>query len=195
MKMLRCLIAIVLVYGLTGVAKADDFQMIVIDPFTGPYTINPITTTSVTFSFTECEEPGQIPAGADYDGCFTGQNETGSILTSLQMIVPLIAGQTAGCAPSGTGLDIFSVTSCGFSPDGSEYILDFSGGSIQLNETFTIAEDGVDADVYPEVAATFDAPEPSSIWLLSSGILTICLVFGSRRWRAVCASRFWSLCS
>src|SRR6201996_6924055 len=139
MKFLRYLHAIVLVYGLTGVAKADsDFHMVVLDPPPGytVYTINDLDTFSVIF--TPCVSPGQIPTGAPYEGCFTFQNETGSLLNSLTIDVsanipdPTTGGnQTAGCAPSGltdpaTGdsLDIFSNPVCGGLSQGG-YLLTF----------------------------------------------------------------------
>ena len=184
MRILRCLIAIALAYGLTGVAKADDFQMVVIDP---TYSVNVITNTAFTFSLSPCEAPGQVPVGSDYQGCFTGQNETGQVLTSLQLEIPLIVGQTAGCALNGGGLDLFSDVTCSTGPNG--YLLDFSDGDIIGGELFTVAEAGVDPSDFPDISASFNTPEPSSIWLLFTGVLSIGL-FLARRQGAVRASRF-----
>jgi hypothetical protein len=189
MKLLRYFAAIVLVCGLSAVAKADDFQMVVIDPFTGPYSINPISTNAFSFGFSECEEPGQVPAGSTFDGCFTGQNETGAILTSLQMTIPVFDDQTAGCSPSGTGLDLFSDVTCGENASDTEYILNFSGGTIAEGEIFTIAETGVSPDDFPDVAVVANAPEPASIWLLATGLMMSGVFFVDRRRRTLGVSR------
>jgi hypothetical protein len=185
MKLLRYLAAIVLMCGLSAVAKADDFQMVVIDPFTGPYSINPISTNAFSFGFAECEEPGQVPAGSTFDGCFTGQNETGAILTSLQMTIPVFDDQTAGCSPSGTGLDLFSDVTCGENSSDTDYILSFSGGSITEGEIFTVAETGVAPEDFPDVAVVANAPEPASIWLLATGLLMSGVFFVDWRRRNV----------
>lgn len=187
MRMLRCLFAIALVCGLTCVAKADtDFHMVVLDP---SYSVNVITTTSFEFTFSPCVSPGQVPVGSGFEGCFTGQNETGGPLTSLLMDIPHIPGQTAGCALFGGGLDIFTGTpTCTSGPDG--YVLDFTGGDLAVGGYFTIAESGVCASDFPTVTAEFNAPEPSSIWLLSTGALMFGFFYTDRRRRAVRASRF-----
>lgn len=187
MKILRCLVAFALTCGLSSVANASavGFQMVVIDP---SYAVNTITNNNFTFSFSPCVTPGQVPAGTSFIGCFTGQNETGHILTSLQLNVPLIPGQSAGCAPSGTGLDFFSQVSCSDTPSG--YILNFSGGAIVVDQLFTIAEAGIDPANFPQVTGTFNAPEPGSIWLFATGILAGAgLLLADPRRRAVLLSR------
>jgi hypothetical protein len=199
MRILRYLFAIVLVSGLTGIAKADtDFHMVVLDPPPGytVYTINDLSTFDV--SFTPCVSPGQIPTGAPYEGCFTFQNETPYILDSLTIDVSAsIPNQTAGCAASGltdptTGdpLDIFSNPMCGGLAQGG-YLLTFTGGTIGLGQIVTIAEDGVDPADFPATTATLGAetPEPSSVFLLSTGLLFMGYLFAERRKPAFLTSR------
>lgn len=173
MKILHCLVAFALTCGLSSVAKASpvSFQMVVIDPPPLGYTVNVITNTAFSFSFSSCVAPGQIPLGTPFVGCFTGQNETGQLLTSLQIAVPPIPGFVAGCAPSGTGLDLFLHATCS-GDDVSGYILNFTGGAITDHELFTIAEAYVDPSAFPQVSAVFNTtPEPGSIWLFATGIL------------------------
>lgn len=207
MRVLRCLFAVALVCGLSGVAKADavDFQMVVVDPQPPAYLVHIITDDSFIFSFAPCVSPGQIPTGTNFVGCFTGENETGHALTSLQVFVPFIPGQVAGCALSGTGLDLFTTVTCGSVPGG--YLLNFSGGSIPSGDgdhpdddhadrssIFTIAEAGVDPSAFPEVTANFDpvpgVPEPSSVLLLSTGVLMgAAFLVADRRKRLAYAER------
>jgi hypothetical protein len=183
MKILRYLVAMAVVAMMSGVAKADDFQMVVIDP---SYSVNIITDTSFTFALAACVAPGQVPVGSDYLGCFTGQNETGSALTSLLIDIPaLVDGQTVGCALNGGGLDYFSNVTCATEPNG--YTLDFTDGSIPEGAVFTIAEAGASPSDFPtdnSAIGTSAAPEPNSFWLMSTGVLSIGM-FGAYRRRQV----------
>jgi hypothetical protein len=190
--MLRGLVALALMCGLAGVAKAQagDFQMVVIDPtYTGAYSITPITSTGFTFTFSECESPGQLPLGVSYDGCFTGQNETGEDITSLMIQIPVFGGQTAGCNPSTTVTNLFTNVTCGENADDTDYILNFSGGDIpsatatdpQLG-LFTIAEDGVvelmnqETNPFPTGNVVATVPESRSLSLLAVDVL-MCVGF------------------
>jgi hypothetical protein len=136
MKMLRCLFAIALVYGISGVAKADplDFQMVVIDPPPPPSSFTTFVllpgTTSFTLPFSACA-PGELPSGTKtYDGCLALLNSTGNVLTSLEVsFVPTEAftGQQANCALDGVG-DVFHTTSCNPDPVNGLFLLDFTIG-------------------------------------------------------------------
>jgi hypothetical protein len=209
MKSLRYLLAICLVLGLSGIAKADDFQAVVIDPIPSNLVI-PILADNFSVTLSPCD-PSQLPSSlvGTYVGCFTGENETGSPITSLQVLIPVFSyngPQTAGCAFSGTGLDLFTSVTCGTTSDGNNFFLDFSGGNIpsaildcdndgdrgndsgddqgcSAASLFTIAEAGVDPAAFPQdFSVTANAPEPSSFWLMSTGVLSIGL-FGAYRRR------------
>jgi hypothetical protein len=206
MRILRYIVAVSLFCGLTAAANAAaiNFQVIVIDPPPSNL-IQPITSDAFTFSFAPCVSPGQVPQGTSFVGCFTGENATGQTLTSLQMFIPTIPGLGVGCGPSGTGLDLFPTVTCTIVQGG--YILDFTGGSIPTangrspdnaefnrDSVFTIAEAGVDPSSFPEVTASFNSPipaatpEPNSLMLLATGVLTGGgLMLGDRRRRIVAA--------
>jgi hypothetical protein len=213
MKMLRWFVAIAMVGGLSGIAKANGFQMVVIDP--SPQYVTPIYNNSFSFSFSSCISPEQVPAGSGYVGCFTGVNLTGATLTSLELLIPVFSYQgqpeTVGCSLFGAGLDIFKTVTCGTTADGKNFFLDFSDGSIpdgnvvdcdndgdsgDPNEYlegcsntsfFTIAETGVPVDSFPtnlSAVANASAPEPGSFWLLATGLLSGGLFLSDRRRRS-----------
>ncbi|MDP9051055.1 MAG: hypothetical protein M3O31_10125 [Acidobacteriota bacterium] len=138
MKILRYLLAFALVAGLSGVAKADDFQMVIIDPLPAPSDINFIFNQSFPVSLSACDS-GQLN-GLDpklYLGCFTGLNDTGKVLTSLQIIIPVFGAPSGigldqpGCGLAGGGLDIFKNTpTCGFTNSNKDYFVNFTGGNL-----------------------------------------------------------------
>jgi len=193
MRMLRCLVAIALVCGLTGVAKADqiDFHMVVLDPFA----TTPIFTTPFQFSFSPCVE-GQLPTNVNssYVGCFSGVNRTGNDWAGMELVfsnTASLGSQPAGCALDGS-TDFYQSAICSLAPDGSEYFLDFTIGSIPNNGSFVIAEDGVNPSDFPMVSVTIIkdvVPEPGSIWLMSTGILLVGFLFAKRRNLAIPALR------
>jgi hypothetical protein len=202
MRMLRYLLAIALVSALSGVAKADDFkpgdfQMVVVDPFPPASLITQITTDTFQFTLSPCD-PSQL-FGLDpavYLGCFTGENETSGPLTSLRMLIPVFDFNDEldqpGCSP--VAQDIFATVSCGFTNDNLDYFVDFSGGNIPPGSlaasVFTIAVAGVPPEDFPkDVTVVANAPEPSSIMLLSTGVLSIGLFGVYRRRRDLCTSR------
>ncbi|MCU1223217.1 MAG: sorting protein [Edaphobacter sp.] len=194
MRMLRCLVAVALVCGLAGVAKADqmDFHMVVLDPFA----TTPIFTTPFQFTFEPCVA-GQLPTNVNgsYMGCFSGVNRTGNDWAGMELSftnTAALGSQPAGCALDGS-TDFYQSATCSLTPDGSEYFLDFTIGSIPNNGSFVIAEDGVDPSDFPMVSATIIrtvTPEPGSIWLMSTGILMVGFFFAKRRWPVVRAPRF-----
>jgi hypothetical protein len=183
MRILRYLIAITLFCGLTAAAKAAqvNFQVIVIDPQlkgTPIYsTANPFTITWGSCSTT--------PAPT-FDGCFTGENATGHSITSLTLFVADVQNTASDPCPK-LSLSIFSTSECMNTSGG--YLLYFTGGSIPSGDgdndeddeasIFTIAEDGVSHpnDVL-KTTATFNSPapattpEPDSLLLLATGVLT-----------------------
>jgi hypothetical protein len=140
MRMLRYLLvfAIAFVPALSGVAHADDFQMVVIDPPSIPVSeVNFIYNPDFPVTLSACKA-NQLDGLSTklYLGCFTGLNLTGETLTSLQLLVPIfdLGGNqdTAGCGLVGDGLDIFTNTpTCGPDPGNSNYYLvDFTGGNL-----------------------------------------------------------------
>ena len=187
MSLLRSLLVVALVCGLSGVAKASqaDFHTTVLDPFA----TTPIFTTPFQFSFDTCSA-GQLPTNVKdtYVGCFSAVNRTGKDWIGLQLVVSntdSLGGQPASCALDGSA-DLFQNTSCALTPDGSKYILSFAGGDIPNNGSFVIAEDGVNPADFPMVDAsvtTTVTPEPDSILLLSTGIAALgSLAAKRRRW-------------
>lgn len=186
MRFLRY-VAATLLCVVSAIAKAApvDFQVVVIDPPPSNLIV-PITSNSFTFGFSPCVSPGQVPSGTPYVGCFTGENVTGQTLTSLLLFISSIPNGNDTCGFSGTGLDIFPSVLCTVTNNG--YLLYFSGGNIPTanghapddaefnrDSVFTIAESGIDPSAFPQVTANFNAvptPEPDSIVLLSTGLIT-----------------------
>jgi hypothetical protein len=218
MRILRYLLAMAVVVGLSGVAKADtivpgDFAAVVIDPLPpAPGEITLILNQSFPVSLAPCQAD-QLDglSTSDFVGCFTGLNDTGTALTSLSMQFPaiLLAGNvldTANC-PKETQ-DLFSSISCGFTNStDTEYILNFSGGNIpsfghgsdcpatgvppacEEDSIFTIAIGGIPFNDLPQdftAQANTIAPEPSSIWLMATGVMSIGLFAAFRRRQSLC---------
>jgi hypothetical protein len=185
MKLLRYLFALTLVCALSGMAKADpiDFHMVVVDAGTPLNTIYLVPPASpVDFSFGPCSSS----YGPNEDGCAYFVNSMGYGLTSLQLEFPdagsPAAGQTPNCSPSGTGLDFFAASSCSIS--GNNFIINFSDGLIPNGTAFIIAEDGVPtcdgSDPWTGTLSA-NAPEPSSMWLMSTGVLMLGAFFYAKR--------------
>jgi hypothetical protein len=68
---------------------------------------------------------------------------------------------------------------------GNNFVLDYSDGTIPQgfpNGIFTIAESGVDPADFPTGTLTVNVtPEPSSIWMLSTGALMLGTFLYSKR--------------
>jgi hypothetical protein len=224
--MLRYFVAIALVSGLTHVAKADDFQMVVGDPTVPFYVIQTVLFDNFAVDFPTsgpaagCGASGQLPSGIpdpqDYTACFTGINLTGHDMTSLQIEFPVFdypgtsTPDTPNCPALSSGA-IFSNATCGLTNGGADYLLQFSGGDIPASTSspicsfdtfgtlyctspaiFTIAmgipgldliQDGTIATLDSEgiSASAGVTPEPSSIWLMLTGVLSIGLYSAHRR--------------
>lgn len=216
MKMLRNLFALGLICSLAGVARASNFQMVVVDPL--PSYVNIITAADLplTVSLSTCQA-GQVPSGAGdptYDGCYSGLNDTGKTLSNLELLVPVISGFTPTCTPA-PGEIFFTNVSCnGLTSDGKDYIFLFSGGpgiptatdcdhdndggnlngddfsaSCNAGTIFTIAESGAPVSDFAHINVIANTPEPSSFWLLSTGVLSAGVFFGDRRRRNLCPTR------
>lgn len=185
MKLLRCLFALMLVCALSGMAKADpiDFHMVVVDP--PGFNVTDLTTTSAIVQFQACDA-GQLPSGivGTYIGCDTFENLTGGPITSLQLVFPdigALVGQSANCTADEGAVNFFSTATC--SLVNGFFVLNYSDGSIPQgfpNGVFTIAESGVDPSQFPEGTLS-TTPEPSSIWLMSTGALMLGAFFYARR--------------
>lgn len=161
MRILRYLLASVLVAGLSGVAKADDFQMVVIDPTVPVNLIQPIFSDNFALSFPTsgpaagCKS-SQLPGISDpqdYSACFTGINLTGAPLTSLRIEFAVFdfggVPDTPSCPTPSTSE--FPNISCGLTNGGQDYLLQFSGGDIPtatLANTFCYfsSSNGLDCD-------------------------------------------------
>lgn len=237
MKMLRYLFAIVLVSGLTNVAKAGPapppgFQMVVVDPTVPLDLIQPVYTDDFTLDFPVPPSPaagcttgkdGQLPSGdTGYSACFTGINLTGKPLTSLEIELPTsIIGSSPNCSGAITD-NYFSNVSCTSTNGGLDELFDFTGGDI-VNATFfnsfcyfnpfagptvdcsspaiftiAIGAPGVNLDLPGGAASQIDAagvtvianaPEPSSILLMSTGVLSLGLFAAYRREKLLVTAR------
>ena len=115
----------------------------------------------------------------------TGPGRIGLACNWSLPITFFLGGQPAGCALDGS-TDVFQTTSCALAQNGLQYILSFTGGGIPNNGSFVIAEDGVDPSEFPMVDAsvtTAATPEPDSILLLSTGMLSLGAFFTNRNRR------------
>jgi hypothetical protein len=221
MKMPRYQFAIVLVLGLTSVAKAGpvSFQMVVVDPNVPIDLIQPIFSTNfpLTFPTTGCQASQGVDPSV-YSACFTGINLTGKALTSLDIELPVDPGVAAICPSPGS----FSGVTC--SSTSTDYLFDFTGGDIPTATLFntscsfpksgpecgglaifTIAIGEEDANGAPVVIsntyitqidsdhitaqANAPTPEPNSLLLMSTGVLSIGLFGAFRRRQALAVAR------
>ncbi len=152
MKMLRYLFVIALVCGLTHVAKADDFQMVVADPTVPLDVIQPVYTDDFALTFpispspaAGCGAPGQLPSSVPagvFSACFTGVNLTGAPLTSLQIEFPVFdypgtsTPDLDPVCPTLSSGDDFSGIACGLTNGDADYLLSFTGGDIPTATLF-----------------------------------------------------------
>jgi hypothetical protein len=204
-SLLSLLVLAVLFLGFTNSAKA--YKITVLDP-SGPST-NTIAaadlTSGVSVVFSTCDAVLQLnePSGTNVSGygCYSAYNETGSTITSLELVFDKSGPFTTGlnCSQDGIGtlLPEFSTVQCSEGP--TQVALFFSGtpgiGVAGFPPTFftIVVSDlpaGTDLSTLPQAEATAPAaiiiprgaspiPEPSSIALLSTGLASI----GAAAWR------------
>lgn len=179
MKLLRYLPAIVTICALSGMAQAHAFKLGVFDapPSEIEFTGAPLS----GLMFSPC-------SSGSTDGCITIENDTGQMLTSLQLEFSATGLSTAGSCNTGTGE---AFTNCSYSEttgSNPQYIFDFSGGSgVGFTEgddnsgnTFTIQVSGENFTDFGPLTLT-STPEPSSIVLLSTGGLLLGAFFYYKR--------------
>lgn len=192
-----------------------DFAAVVIDPIPASSEITLILNTSFPISLAPCQAD-QLDglSTTDFVGCFTGLNISGTPLTSLSMQFPAIflpvSGLDSAHCPTETQ-NIFSSISCDFTDStDTEYVLNFSGGNIpsfghgpdcpatglppacEEDSLFTIAIGGIPFNSVPQnftAQANTVTPEPGSIWLMSTGALSIGLFAAFQRRQILCAPR------
>lgn len=180
MKLLPYLPAMVAICALSGMAQAHAFKLGILDapPSEIEFTGAPLT----GLMFAPC-------SSGSTDGCITIENDTGQMLTSLQLEFSATGLTTpGGCNTTGTSI---AFTNCSFSEttgSNPQYIFDYSGGSgIGFTEgddgggnTFTIQETGEPYTDFGPLTLT-STPEPSSIVLLSTGGLLLGAFFYYKR--------------
>ncbi len=184
MKLFYRLALLVFLCGFTGLAGASplDFKTNVLDPTATSFPTFPIQTLTFPVVFTGCAA-GELPGNNKGDGCFAGVNRTGVDWTSIEFAFPntsALGSQPVACNTASSET-IFSGSSCGLDPTSGKYFLDFSNGVLRNGAIFFVTEQGVDASKFPPGTATVTSyvtttPEPTSLLLLSTGLLGFALV-------------------
>lgn len=156
---------------------ANAYRINVLDPistnkiYTQPFNVSLVPCTSA-------ELPSSNSPGTH--GCFSGENDTSNILTTLQVVFPnlgILAGSPLVCSP--TSVSIFNASSCGVY---NKYqIFFFSGLHINIGQAFLIVEEGINPQTSPFPAGVGSSPpvltvpnpvpEPTSIVLLSTALI------------------------
>ena len=190
MKISACFLALVLLCGFVGTAKADtlDFQLSIFDPTSvSELVVHPGVPFAVAF--------GTCVLGEGASGCFYGLNDSNVTLTTLDLSFintigapdspDFLNSQPASCVTSVPGSQFSAAPICELSPDGKSYDLSFTGTpGIGPHTIFTITETGPNPDAFQGgTAIANQVPEPGSIALMSSGVAYLGLLFGKRRQR------------
>ncbi len=142
-------------------------------------------TTPTSFTFTSCQGYLNNTAPVTSDGCFAGQNQTGSAITSitLNIVSNQALDQAGGAMATINRGDLFNTSNTMTTTNPLAFTLNFSNGAIGNNVFFLITEDGLDPSLFPEVSLSFTnaTPEPPSILLFATGLMGLALVY--RRYR------------
>jgi hypothetical protein len=191
--LLRVSFILALFCGVTSVARAQrgaDFHAQVLDPVcsTNPdatctlLPTDPGTPFNITLNALTCTDQGVtgLPTDGTPFGCFAGFNQTGFVLTSIDVSFEAALLPGAGCdttlpegvaGPTGGG-PAFTLSSC--TPPGpgdDDFSLSFTAGSIGRTRTFILIETGIDPADFVGTATVGVTPEPESLALLSTGVM------------------------
>jgi hypothetical protein len=191
MKYFRSLAVLIAIFSLSIVAKAApaDFKFQVLDPI-GPGAPLDGGPFAVTLTLGAC--PSEVATfdsqtNAGLFGCYLGTNDTGNTINSITLVFSDDLGlnsQTADCLNSGAGdlTAAFATSTCSLVTQG--YVLTYSGGAgLAPGATVALAEYGPDpADFGTGVGTVTElTPEPSSILLLSTGVLCVGVMLFRKR--------------
>lgn len=184
-KLLQFAAMFALLFGLASQAKA--YRVIVVDP--PPYTdpsqgvpvSYPITDSNPTIPAQWCDSALNSNIGS-YQSCFYGVNylPNNETITELQVVLPTLAGGDPECAAFNNTSGMSCVVT---GPNGGGYLLDFTGLDFTSASGVIIGIDAPESD-FPD-GLTFTVldvtPEPESIWLLSTGVMTSAGLYFRRR--------------
>jgi hypothetical protein len=196
MKFLRYFAVLILLAGTAESANAYRINVLDPPPIPTQYTTYDVDYQPFNATFTQCatnQIPGQFNPNSG-QLCFSAFSGFTQTLTSLQLILPSDPNNAAALPICAT--DIFAVANCQLV--GNQYILNFTGadinhsGQIKQGDYFTIVleADGRDLPLDPaqftnvRLYTPSIVPEPSSMMLLSTGIVSMGIGAVRRRWRA-----------